>query len=78
LARANTEGGTVMPSALAVLILIAISNLVERFAGHLEHLEDEIYSHRNHDLRWRQRKSVLKPEADIGNAGGYVGFERGP
>ena len=64
-----------MPSALAVLILNAISNLVERFAGHLE---DEIYSHRNHDLRWRQRKSVLKPEADIGNAGGYVGFERGP
>jgi hypothetical protein len=59
LARANTEGGTVMPSALAVLILNAISNLV-------------------HDLRWRQRKSVLKPEADIGNAGGYVGFERGP
>jgi hypothetical protein len=48
-----------MPSALAVLILNAISNLV-------------------HDLRWRQRKSVLKPEADIGNAGGYVGFERGP
>jgi hypothetical protein len=40
-----------MPSALAVLILNAISNLVERFAGHLE---DEIYSHRNHDLRWRQ------------------------
>ena len=66
-----------MPSALAVLILIANSNLVERFAGHLEHLEDEIYSHRNHDLRWRQRKSALKPEADIGNAGGYVGFERG-
>ena len=65
-----------MPSALAVLILNAISNLVERFAGHLEDLE--IYSHRNHDLRWRQRKSVLKPEADIGNAGGYVGFERGP